>query len=425
MTINLYITYTNNTIINMEKTKIVILFCTIFLLISSNNIVFSANYHDKNDDTSLTVKELPQSFSWRNIDGVDYSTSVKDQQPCAACESFAIVSIIETLVQYKVGYPFDCDLSEALLFFMNNGSCKYGANFTKMLNFLMKYGVPDEGAFPYENRNYETPISEAVNNWKNRTVKISEWGWVENTEESIKKALIEHGPIFALINYSWDFLQYKSGVFYPNRKLIPAHAIAIFGYNDTGRFWIIKNSWGNTWGEDGWFKLSYDADMFITGKGTQYENITGGGTGIFYIDGVYGNLKPDVPIVKIIQPERSYSYFKEKYWKNLILRSVFRNEFMVWIEYRYIQKTLFGEVRFDTRTPKIFKVTNIIVNTTGNNISKVEIYVDNVLKHTSLEPSFEWYWNVDVENGKHEIKAVAYNNMGSISKAIRDVYTFK
>ena len=409
----------------MKNKRIFVLFFSIFLIISSNNIISSANFYSKPCIPSSIAEDLPESFSWRDIDGIDYSTSVKDQQPCAACESFAMVSIIETLVQHEVGYHFNCDLSEALLFFMNNGSCKHGANFTKMLNFLMEYGVPDEGAFPYGNRNYETSIGEVVDDWENRTVKISQWGWVENTKESIKTSLIEHGPIFALMSYTEsDFIKYKSGVFYPMGELVPAHAVAIFGYNDTERFWIIKNSWGDTWGEDGWLRLSYDANMFITGKGTIFENITGGGTGLIYIEGVYGNLKPDVPIIEIIQPQRSYTYFKEKCWKNLILRSIYRNEFTVWIHHRILQKILFGEVKFDTRTPKIFNGTNIVVNTAGKNISKVEIYIDNELKYTNSGPSFEWYWNADVENGKHEIKVLAYNDRGSISKDIRDVYTF-
>lgn len=258
-----------------------------------------------------------------------------------------------------------------------------------------------------------------------RTVKIREWGFVQNDTNSIKKALIEHGPLFALITQSMELVRYTGGVFYPKRRLEPAHIVTIVGYNDTGRFWIIKNTWGDTWGENGWLRLSYDADMFISGNGTFCENITGGGTGFYYIDGVYGNFKPDVPIVKILHPERSYTYFKEKYWKTLILRSIFRSEFVVWIQHNKIQNKLFGDMIFDTRTPKIFKGTNIIVNTTGNNITKVEIYIDNVLKHTSLEPSFKWYWDVDVKKGKHEIKVLAYNNMGSISKDIRDIYTFE
>ena len=405
----------------MKKTKLIILCFVTLSLININNIVFAENHHEH----PLNVDdELPESFSWKNIDGVDYTTYVKDQQPCESCESFAMVSIVEMLVQYEVGYPFDCDLSEACLFFMNNGKCNYGANFTDMLDFLMEYGVPDEGAFPYVNRKCETSITEAADDWQNRTVKISEWGWINNTEESIKNALINHGPIFAIIDFSMELVKYRNGVFYPHRGLMPCHAVAVVGYNDTGRYWIIKNSWGRTWGEDGWFKLSYDADMFITGQGTGYENITGGGTGLLYIDGVYGNLQPDVPEVKIVHPERSYTYYKDHYWKTLILRSIFRNEFTVWVQHNRIQSKIFGEEKFDTRVPKIFKGTNIVINTTGNNITKAEIYIDNVLKHTSLEPSFQWYWDVDVEKGKHEIKVLAYNSKGSISKDIRDVYTF-
>ena len=131
--------------------------------------------------------------------------------------------------------------------------------------------------------------------------------------------------------------------------------------------------------------------MFITGEGTEYENITGGGTGLCYMDGAYGNLRPDAPIVKIIHPERSNTYFKEKHWKSYILRSLFRSESKLWFLYHKLQEDLFGDFIFDTRTPKIFKGTNIVVNTTGNNITKVEIYIDNLLKYTSFEPSFKWY----------------------------------
>jgi len=409
----------------MKYKKIFILFISIFFLISSGNLVSSVNYYNEPSIKSLITENLPESFSWKDINGFDYTTSVKNQHPCSSCESFAMVSMIETLVQYEIGYPFDCDLSEAALFFMNNGSCSYGANFTDMLEFLMEYGVPDEGAFPYANREFETPITEVVEDWQSRTVKISNWSWIENTEESIKNALIEHGPIFAIINFSKNFYSYKSGVYYPTKNLSMLHAVAIIGYNDTGRYWIIKNSWGEGWGEKGWQKLSYDADIFITGKGTGYENITGGGTGLCYIQGVYGNLRPDVPIIKIQHPQRGYTYFKQKYWENLILRSIFRTEFRIWLNHRVLQQILFKEVKFDTRTPKIFRGTDLVVNTTGNNITMVEIYIDDVLKYASSKPSFKWYWIIDVENGNHEIKVIAYNRRGSISKDIRDVYTFK
>ncbi|MEM1514173.1 MAG: hypothetical protein QXW78_02775 [Candidatus Thermoplasmatota archaeon] len=64
---------------------------------------------------------FPEKFSWRDIDGVDYTTPVKNQE-------------------YKVG-PFGCDLSEAHLFFCSGGTCKWGVNVTNAANYVVNYGV--------------------------------------------------------------------------------------------------------------------------------------------------------------------------------------------------------------------------------------------------------------------------------------------
>jgi len=62
-------------------------------------------------ENNIKNSSLPPVFSWRNIDGVDYTTSVKDQRPAPTCEAYALVAALETLVQSQIGYPFDCDLS--------------------------------------------------------------------------------------------------------------------------------------------------------------------------------------------------------------------------------------------------------------------------------------------------------------------------
>ena len=91
---------------------------------------------------------LPPYFSWRDINGIDFTTPAKNQEPCPSCEAYALVSVLETLVQYKVGYPFGCDLAEAHLFFCSGGTCRWGVNVTHAADYLIKYGVPDEGCFP-------------------------------------------------------------------------------------------------------------------------------------------------------------------------------------------------------------------------------------------------------------------------------------
>jgi C1A family cysteine protease len=60
--------------------------------------------------------DLPVSFDWRDVNGIDYVTPVKNQAPAPTCEAYGLVAALETMVQYKAGYPFGCDLSEAHLF---------------------------------------------------------------------------------------------------------------------------------------------------------------------------------------------------------------------------------------------------------------------------------------------------------------------
>ncbi|MFA6584809.1 MAG: C1 family peptidase, partial [Elusimicrobiaceae bacterium] len=51
---------------------------------------------------------------------------------------------------------------------------------------------------------------------------------------------------------------YKSGVYsYTSGKKLGGHAILLVGYSDSGQFFIVKNSWGEDWGEKGYFKIAY------------------------------------------------------------------------------------------------------------------------------------------------------------------------
>ena len=132
-------------------------------------------YQDSLDES---VNDLPSSFSWCDVDGVDFSTSIKNQAPCPSCETYALVAALETMVQYQVGYPFNCDLSEMHLFLCSGGTCDWGVNITKCMKYLKEYGVPDEGCFPDPGRSWDTPCNVTLPGWENRTVKIKNWDWM-------------------------------------------------------------------------------------------------------------------------------------------------------------------------------------------------------------------------------------------------------
>lgn len=265
---------------NMNKlTIIIIIFVTVIVTIPA--------YGLKNQDNPESLKietliELPSKFSWRDIGGVDFTTPIRNQAPFPSCETFAIVAAIETMVQYKVGYPFGCDLSEAHLFFFSGGNLYWGSYPENDTQFLKDYGVPDEACWPYPIDRYQYPLNTTSPDWQNRTVKINDWYYLPEDTDAIKTALVTNGPVPTYFQVFKDFIYHKQGI-YRHRwgEVFAIHYITIVGYNDNPGYWICKNSWGTKNQDEGWFNIGY-GECSIEKKS-------------FYLTGVYGQF----PIVYV------------------------------------------------------------------------------------------------------------------------------
>ena len=331
---------------------------------------------------------LPTAFSWQDIDGVDFTTPIKNQAPAPTCESYALVASIETLMQYQMGSLFEPDLSETHLYFYPGGTYESGyVNLVDAANYLIEFGVPDEGCYPDPHRPFDYPF-ESLPGWENRTVKIQEWGWVELNQESIKAALIEHGPLIVCMHFWQDFYYYNGGI-YKHRwgERAGGHVMTIVGYDDNTQCWIVKNSWGTGWGADGWVRISYDADMIADWYG---EN-----TGVMYIEGIYGNYEPNVPKINIEEPEIYHTYVF-----GLKIPTIFRDIPLV-----------------QEAAPRI--VGNTLVRVIAENTLKVEFYIDNELIQVDQEQPFEI--TLDSEPGLHTIRTLAYSE-NNMSQDIVDVF---
>ena len=173
------------------------------------------------------------------------------------------------------------------------------------------------------------------------------------------------------------------------------HLITIFGYNDNQRYWLIKNSWGADWGEDGWVRVSYDSHS----DERPFFRAFYGGTGILYIDGIYGNFQPEAPKVYIEKPVRGLTYFNNLSWKYSFLRKIF------------IQR---GEAI-------IIKGTTIEIDT-SDDTKYVEVFIDKELKYNITAPPFKYYLNCETY-GLHELKLLAYNDKKNASMDIMDIFT--
>ena len=261
----------------------IFVFCTIFFIGNSMFPLVQGSHSDsetfllplkQEKRTSSETLVLPSSFSWRDINGVDFTTPIRNQGSIPSCETFALVAAVETMVQYEVGYPFGCDLSEAHLFFYSGGNIGWGSYPENDTRFLKEYGVPDEACWPYPHDKYQYPLNTTSPDWKNRTVKISNWSYLPDDPDAIKTALVTNGPVPSYFLVYEDFYFHKKGI-YQHRwgKVKGAHYMAIVGYNDDPGYWIVKNSHGTKYQEEGWVKIKYGE--------------CGIGKKTFYLTGVY------------------------------------------------------------------------------------------------------------------------------------------
>jgi len=114
---------------------------------------------------------IPSSFSWRDIDGIDYTTPIKDQAPAPTCEAFAFCAVLETKMQYKLKDLYTPDLSENHLYFYAGGTIEKGwVSIIDAAHYLMVYGIPDEGCYPDPHRPIDYPFKSLVG-WENRTCR--------------------------------------------------------------------------------------------------------------------------------------------------------------------------------------------------------------------------------------------------------------
>lgn len=224
------------------------------------------------------VAGLPVRFDWRNatVDGVtgNFMSPVRNQGKCGSCVAFATVAAFEGALAVASKTPqLNVDVSEQDLFGYI-GSCSYGSWPSSGMSQVMRSGVPDEVCFPYTSgrTGEDGDSSDACRDRSTRTLSAVSSA-THYSPASIKQALM-NGPLQTTMSVYEDFMFYKSGVYkHVTGPMMGGHAVTLVGYDDEGRYWIGKNSWGTSWGEDGYFRIAYDDESGFgdTGYGFTVE----------------------------------------------------------------------------------------------------------------------------------------------------------
>lgn len=226
---------------------------------------------------SIPTKTLPKVLDWRVKDGLNWISPIKNQGYCGSCVAFATVATFEAQINISNKFPLNLDLSEQSLWSCGNGNCDQGWWMTAGVSYLQSQGISDEACFPYLagnegenlscNQSCQNSIYYKLNSYNNVG---SSW----NVDPNAIKEALQKGPVLASMDVYEDFMYYGGGIYsHVTGSYQGGHAISIIGYNDQEQYWVVKNSWGTSWGESGFFRIKYN-DASNIGKSAISLNVT-------------------------------------------------------------------------------------------------------------------------------------------------------
>ncbi|XP_033725315.1 cathepsin L1-like [Pecten maximus] len=203
----------------------------------------------------ITDTDLPKEVNWRSKGWV---TPVGNQFQCGSCWAFTANSAVEgqhynitgQLVPLSAQNLMDCSSAEG------NQACEGGSMISSYEYIIKNKGVDTQASYPYTGKNGKCNFQK-----KNVGATLTGYGTIhKGSELALQKAVATIGPIAVAVDGATEsFEMYKSGILNdPNCKQIVDHSLLVVGYgtlNGTD-YWLMKNSWGTSWGMDGYIMMS-------------------------------------------------------------------------------------------------------------------------------------------------------------------------
>ncbi|GEM_PF-864008 len=205
------------------------------------------------------VGQPPSAYDARTY---GYVTPVKNQGYCGSCWIFGAIADFESdvaisesnLLDFSEQEVGDCNIWER---FCNGG------NAYMTTNYFTKKGAAAESCHTYLARTdtcQNCPILQNVDNWR---IITDSSGNELSKVDTIKNAIMNYGPVYTTIYAHGTFDGYDGGVYEYWGIQTPNHVIQIIGWNDSlphthgNGAWLIKNSWGTSWGINGYGWVAY------------------------------------------------------------------------------------------------------------------------------------------------------------------------
>lgn len=209
---------------------------------------------------SANVSALPKSFNWVSKGAV---TSVKDQGDCGSCWAFGAVGTMEGQLFLKKGKLenlseqnlVDCD--HECQYFSGTKLCDEGCDGGMEPN-AFQYVIKNNGINLLKDYPYTATAGKCKFNSKTAVSGFRSWHYVTvKAEDDLRQYLYENGPVSVGVHAD-EWFYYTGGIFESSCKTENDHAVLLTGWGEDSKgtpYWIIKNSWGKSWGIDGYIHL--------------------------------------------------------------------------------------------------------------------------------------------------------------------------
>eukprot|EP00698_Gefionella_okellyi_P020760 TRINITY_DN656_c0_g1_i2.p1 TRINITY_DN656_c0_g1~~TRINITY_DN656_c0_g1_i2.p1 ORF type:complete len:613 (+),score=84.62 TRINITY_DN656_c0_g1_i2:180-1841(+) len=213
----------------------------------------------------VDLKAIPTSFDART-QWPHCIHPIRDQAQCGSCWAFGATESLSDRICIASGGKTNVILSPQDLVSCDTGNfgCQ-GGYLDVAWQFMKTNGVPTDDCFPYASQAGTAPActtkcknGQAMTKYHAKTVFD-----LSNNVAAIQQEVMTNGPVEVAFDVYQDFFAYKSGVYtHKSGGLAGGHAVKLVGWGvDAGTpYWIIANSWGTSWGQNGFFWIKRGTD---------------------------------------------------------------------------------------------------------------------------------------------------------------------